>query len=68
MFLCYLKILLFVDPGAEPAGHKDSRSPVSASVCQHCGGAHLYPGQSPNSAHAKPAATYPDLEMNLCPA
>lgn len=43
-------MFLLVDPGAEPAGHKNSRAPVSGSVCQHCGGTHFQPGQCVNGA------------------
>lgn len=48
---------VFVDPGAEPAGHKDRRTPVSSSVCRHCGGTNLQPGQSVDSAPSCLAAS-----------
>lgn len=67
-FLRDLKCCRFLDPGAEPAGHKNSGAPVSGSVCHHRGGTHLYPGQSVNSARKKKPGcySYPDLERNIC--
>jgi len=49
--------MLFIDPGAEPAGHNDSRAAVSAPVCRQCGGTHLQSGQSLDSALKCIAAT-----------
>uniref|UniRef100_A0A4W6CDB1 Uncharacterized protein n=1 Tax=Lates calcarifer TaxID=8187 RepID=A0A4W6CDB1_LATCA len=53
MYLYYCKqdSGLEQDTLAEPAGHKDSRTPVSGPVCRDRGRTHLYPGQSVNSAH-----------------
>lgn len=50
MLLMYMGVFnvylyLFVDPGAESAGHNNSRAAVPGSVCRDWDGAQLQPGQ-----------------------